>query len=334
MKKFEWGEQHSLIFEEIKNAVAKIAQIHYYDPKKDTRVKCDASHSGLGATLEQKTDDNEWVPIVFASRYLNTQEKKYSTNELELLAVVWAVDRFKHYLLGKECILATDHKALTSALGEYKSNKTYQSRLTRWVDRLLPYQFRVVHIPCKDMGILDYMSREPSGEPWPETYLDEKFVVASIECFHKALECLSSRLNDTVNTNQNENILKHSGLRDTLDELNDASSRGCYNNSSVQKQTGLDRNENGQNSRLSNCDPNTLSKLFHCKQSVDDTRKQYQERKSRMEEKPRKTINIVEREQNRNQMLEQVTETTYRRTTTLQRGHESDSSEDDIPQVE
>ena len=59
VKKFECGEQHSLIFEEIKKAVAKIAQIHYYDPKKDTRLKCDASHSGLGATLEQKTDDNE-----------------------------------------------------------------------------------------------------------------------------------------------------------------------------------------------------------------------------------------------------------------------------------
>ena len=38
VKKFKWGEQHSLIFEKIKKAVAKIAQNHYYDPKKDTRV--------------------------------------------------------------------------------------------------------------------------------------------------------------------------------------------------------------------------------------------------------------------------------------------------------
>ena len=118
VKKLEWGEEHSRIFEEIKTAVARIAQIHYYDPKRDTRRKCDASHSGLGATLEQKTEDNEWVPIAFASRYLNVQEKKYSTNALELLAIVWAVDRFKHYLLGKELILATYHKALTLALGE------------------------------------------------------------------------------------------------------------------------------------------------------------------------------------------------------------------------
>ena len=103
--------------------MARVAQIHYYDPKKDTRAKCDASHSGLGATLEQKTDDNEWVPIAFALSYLKTQEKKYSTNELELLAVVWSVDRFKHYLQGKEFILATDHKALTSALGNINLTK-------------------------------------------------------------------------------------------------------------------------------------------------------------------------------------------------------------------
>ena len=182
---------------------------------------------------------------------MGTQEKKYSTNELELLAVVWAVDRFKHYLLGKEFILATDHKALTSALGEYKSNKTYQSRLTRWVDRLLPYQFKVVHIPGKDMGIVHYMSREPNGEPWPESNLDEKFVVASIECFHKALDCLSSRLNDTAKEIQNDNILEHSGLRDTLNESKDKSSHSCYSNRSVQKRTRLDRNENGPNSSLS-----------------------------------------------------------------------------------
>ena len=78
----------------------------------DTRVKCDASHSGLGASLEQQKTEGEWVPIAFASRYLNIQEMKYSTNELELLAVVWSIDRFKHYSLGKEFVIATDHKAL------------------------------------------------------------------------------------------------------------------------------------------------------------------------------------------------------------------------------
>ena len=46
------------------------------------------------------------------------------------------------------------------------------------------------------MGIVDYLSREPNGEPWPESELDEKIVVTSIESFHKVLDCLNSQLND------------------------------------------------------------------------------------------------------------------------------------------
>ena len=56
------------------------------------------------------------------------------------------------------------------------------------------------------MGIVDYLSRDPNGEPWPESYLDEKFVVASIEHFHKALDCLGSRLNDTVQRKHSRTI--------------------------------------------------------------------------------------------------------------------------------
>ena len=157
VKKFVWGPEYTEIFEDIKKVVTNIAKLNYYDPARETRVKCDASHSGLRASLEQQTENNDWVP--FASRYLNNQEKKYSTNKLELLAVVWAVDRFKHYLLGKEFVIVTDQKALTSALEDNRSNKTYQSRLTRWMDRFLPYQFKIVHIPGKDMGIVDNLSR-------------------------------------------------------------------------------------------------------------------------------------------------------------------------------
>ena len=92
------------------------------------------------------------------------------------------------------------------------------------------------------------------------------------------------------------------------------------------KPTRLDRNENGQNSCLSNCEQTTLSKLSHCEQSVDirrnnckNTEKHYQNRKSRMEEKLKKTVKKTERERNRDQMLEQVTETTYRRIQTVRK---------------
>ena len=93
VKKFELGDEHTLVFDAIKNAVAKISKVNYYDANRETRFNCNASHNSLGATLEQQTDEGLWVPISFASRYLNSQEKKDSTKKLELLAVVWAVDR-------------------------------------------------------------------------------------------------------------------------------------------------------------------------------------------------------------------------------------------------
>ena len=247
-------------------------------------------------------------------------------------------------MLGKEFILATDHKALTSALGEHKSNKTYQSRLKRWVDRLLPYQFKLVHIPGKDMNIVDYLSREPSGEPWPDSKLDKKFVVASIDQFHAALDCLNRRLVDTNTFIDDENILEHSDRRSTLDELSNTSSPGCYSNRFVQNQTKLDRNENGQNSRLCNFD---LKKISHCVQLVEIDKKneqrkiaakQVEKTKDRsMEEKLKKTAKIENTVGKQNQMLEQITETTFHRTRTVQRGtqgHESDGSDWDMPQVE
>ena len=68
-------------------------------PKK-CRIKSDASHEGLGTALEQEIEPDKWVPITFTSRFLTTAEQKYSTNEPQLLAVVWSCQFLRNYLLG------------------------------------------------------------------------------------------------------------------------------------------------------------------------------------------------------------------------------------------
>ena len=60
-------------------------------------------------------------------QFLNNHDSKYSTNELELLGVVWATEHFKNYLYGAEFEIVTDHKALLSALNANQSNKTMQA---------------------------------------------------------------------------------------------------------------------------------------------------------------------------------------------------------------
>ena len=129
------------------------------------------SNNGLGASLKE-LHGNDWKTISFASRFLNPHESKYSTNKLELLGVVWAVEHYKNYLYGSKFEVITDHKALLSALSLNQGNKTYHSRLTRWVDRLLPFNFTIKHLAGKDMGFTDLISRIPSGEALPISHYD------------------------------------------------------------------------------------------------------------------------------------------------------------------
>ena len=65
--------------------------------------------------------------------------------------------------------MATDHKTLASTVESNSYNKTSQSKLTRYVDRLLPYQFKRTHILRRDIRIVDYLYREPNGDMWPES---------------------------------------------------------------------------------------------------------------------------------------------------------------------
>ena len=97
--KYAWTEIHQSNFETIKNNITNLTENSYYDTKRNTRVKPDASRLGLGTVLEQETC-NGWETISYASRFLNKAEEKYSINKLELLGVVWAIEHFAHYILG------------------------------------------------------------------------------------------------------------------------------------------------------------------------------------------------------------------------------------------
>ena len=136
---------------------------------KDIRIVCDASHNGLGAVLEQLSTEG-WRPISFASRYLNDAEKRYSTNELEMLAMMWGAEFFLNYVLGRKFQVEKDHNALVSLLnGNNEKNKTTFSQLTRWLDRLIPFNFEVKHMPGTKIGLADYLSRHPNSEAKPGT---------------------------------------------------------------------------------------------------------------------------------------------------------------------
>ena len=175
-----WTNDCQVAFESVKKDFANIVELKHFDVHKDNRIVCDASHNGLGASFEQLGAEG-WRLISFASRFLNAAEKKYSTNKLEMLAVVWGSEYFRNYIFGRNFTVVTDHKALVSLLnGNKKKNKTMFSHLTRWIDRLILFDSVIEHMPGAKIGLADYLSRHPVGEATRVILYDNTFTVANL----------------------------------------------------------------------------------------------------------------------------------------------------------
>lgn len=168
-EKFAWKSQHSDAFEGIKKAVTETDFLGYYDPKDLCIVMTDASPTGLGAVLLQQSSDGHRRIISFASKALTDVEQKYFQTEKEALSLVWAVDRFQLYLLGKRFQLVTDCKPL---LFLFKERSKPCARIERWVLRLQAYNFKVVYQPGSN-NLADSLSRLSIMDPVPFSSSDE-----------------------------------------------------------------------------------------------------------------------------------------------------------------
>ena len=95
---WNWEEKHDKAIQTISEKVKQIVEVGHFKRICFIRIICDATKSGLCAVLQQ-IDGNNWRPIHFASRFLTPLESKNSIIELELLAVVWAVEHFKKKII-------------------------------------------------------------------------------------------------------------------------------------------------------------------------------------------------------------------------------------------
>lgn len=164
----EWTTSHQESFARIKEALASTKTLALFDAQLPTRLTCDASKYGLGAVLEQQQKNGEWRPVHFASRVLSETETRYAQIEKEALASTWGAEKMSGYLIGQPFELVTDHKPLTSILGD-KPIGELSSRLQRFRMRLAPYRYKVTYVPGKCMYAADTLSRLPStknqGQP-------------------------------------------------------------------------------------------------------------------------------------------------------------------------
>ena len=111
-------------------------------------------------------------------------KQSFLINEIELLAIVWAIEHFKNDVNGVKFKILFDHKALKRVLRLNRGNKIFPSGLTRWVDRLLSFEFEVVHIAERTLRMADYLSRHPTelqgAAVKAETLWNEWFTVNSV----------------------------------------------------------------------------------------------------------------------------------------------------------
>lgn len=115
---------------------------------------CDASNYALGAVLAQKVDKLPRV-IYYASRTLDSAQANYTTTEKELLAIVFALDKFRSYMLGSRIIVYTDHSALKFLLKKAES----KPRLIRWMLLLQEFDLEIRDKSGAQNLVADHLSR-------------------------------------------------------------------------------------------------------------------------------------------------------------------------------
>ena len=159
---FQFAANEQRAFQQLKEGLLQSPFLAFFntDASVHTVLTTDASGTGVGAMLSQVQDGIE-KPVYFVSRKLHPNETKFSSSELETLAVVWAVERLHQYVYGRTIEIRTDHSALREVLVGKRNNTTAPARITRWATRLLPYSFTVTYIKGCTNVVSDCLSRLP-----------------------------------------------------------------------------------------------------------------------------------------------------------------------------
>ncbi|GJT96243.1 putative reverse transcriptase domain-containing protein [Tanacetum coccineum] len=153
---FIWGDKQEAAFQLLKQKLCSAPILALPEGSKDFIAYCDASIKGLGIVLMQRDK-----VIAYASRQLKIHEKNYTTHDLELGAVVFALKIWRHYLYGTKCTVFTDHKSLQHILNQKELNM----RQRRWLELLSDYDCEIRYHPGKANVVADALSRKERIKP-------------------------------------------------------------------------------------------------------------------------------------------------------------------------
>ncbi|CAB0037052.1 unnamed protein product [Trichogramma brassicae] len=156
---WKWTDEESIAFKATKNLFCeKLTLAHPIRKDKSYVLYTDASNLALGAALCQEVQEGDIRILYMASRTLKGAEKNYFTTELELLAIVWALSKFRSYIHGYSVEVRTDHQALTYL----RTCKFVSQRLLRWSLAIQDYRVTFKYIPGRENVLADTLSRIPN----------------------------------------------------------------------------------------------------------------------------------------------------------------------------
>ncbi|UYV62175.1 hypothetical protein LAZ67_1008118 [Cordylochernes scorpioides] len=154
---WDWDDKCQKAFTSLKESLTQHPVLHLYKDELPCQVYCDASTLGIAGVLKQVHSAGKAYPVQYFSRALRVHERNYTISELECLAIVESVEKFRVYLMGRKFTIFSDHHALQWL----KTIKNPSGRLFRWSLRLSCYEYEVRYIKGSLQHEADLLSRNP-----------------------------------------------------------------------------------------------------------------------------------------------------------------------------
>ncbi|KAL4353224.1 hypothetical protein GQ457_06G017500 [Hibiscus cannabinus] len=151
---FEFNEDSTKAFNLLKQKLVIAPIVEPPDWKLPFELMCDASDYAVGAVLGQRKG-KIFHPIYYASKTLNDAQVNYTTTEKEMLAVIFAIDKFRSYPIGTKVTVHTDHSAIKYLL----SKKDAKPRLIRWILLLQEFDIEIIDRKGTENQVADHLSR-------------------------------------------------------------------------------------------------------------------------------------------------------------------------------
>ena len=190
-----WSHAQDQAFAMVKQALTESPILALFDPRLETTVSADASSYGLGAVLLQTQKNGERRPVAYVSRSMTPTETRYAQIEKEALALTWACERYSDYLVGLQFNIETDHKPLIP-LFSTKLLDELPIRVQRFRMRMMRFDFKITHVPGKDLTIADTLSRAPASISTKDDQLLQSEADVYVQAAMLALPATEKRLNE------------------------------------------------------------------------------------------------------------------------------------------